>query len=696
MKNIISKFAALIVLVASVASCSKEEDFQYDGADNFISKLALTVDGVIYNAAIQDDEIIITVPTNVTLSGATVDYIISEKATISPDPAEKEDWNTEELFVVTSYNSTRQEYVYRVENSALTATGNIILNTQSEVDAFALNNYSDISGNLTIGKTLSAEDPITSLATLSSIKTIAYDLNIGVGYNGADLEGLTYLESVGAINIDGADSLKSIYLPALTTIGTTLNVTADNLESITIDQLTSIGENFTIKSNMIESSSFAKLAFIGGSMTFNGGSSTTANSSMERIQFPSLTVIDGDMYLGYWSDVYLFEMPLLELVSGTVTFKTWSSIETINLPVLSSAGALVFETVTSSLSASFAELTNLAGNLTLYSAGMISLSTPKLESVGGILYIYATCTKLTSLDFSSLSYIYQLNIRSTVLTDLNAFSALTEVEDILYLYSCTGFTGDLDLRGVKAGTLYLYGSSMVNMTSIIGDEDFDGKISIYTPTAAVTTLPTITGIKSLKSLYVSTSSNYKTSIDLNNLEVVKEDMTFQSCTYATEINCNSLTQAGYIKFLYCNDVQSINMPALKTITGYDETAGDFNYTVSSDLDKLDLSSLVSVDGSFTVSSIDSDAEMTKIDLGKIESIRGALTMSGSNAYFTDLSTFSTLTSVGSVSITTLTKLTSFEGLKGVISSLSASSWTVSGCAYNPSYQDMVDGKYSAE
>ncbi|MFI3261505.1 MAG: hypothetical protein R3Y26_01220 [Rikenellaceae bacterium] len=143
-----------------------------------------------------------------------------------------------------------------------------------------------------------------------------------------------------------------------------------------------------------------------------------------------------------------------------------------------------------------------------------------------------------------------------------------------------------------------------------------------------------------------------------------------------------------------------SFPVLEEITGYgegdDATTGDFNYTVSStELTTIDLSSLVSVDGAFSVSSIDSGAALYGITLNNIESIGGALTLSGSNQYFNDLSSFLTLTSVGSVSITTLTALADFEGLKNAIPSLSSSSWSVSGCAYNPSYQNMCDGEYVA-
>lgn len=701
MKKTILKFAAFLVVSAvSFSSCSETEDFDYAGEDNYITKLSVTADDVTYYAAIANDEVVLTVPANISLLGAAVDYTISEKATISPDPTEKEDWGVEDLFVVTSYSELRRSYTYRVVREDLSATGNVILNTQSELEAFAAQGNSTIDGNLSIGTATSEDDPITSLASLSSIKSIAYNLTIESGYMGVDLDGLHNLEVAGNININDADLLESVYLPSLKSVGTSLNFTADNLVSIDIDQLTYIGGAFTMKSNLIDHSSFENLAYVGGAMTFNGGSASAANSPMERIQFPSLTTVDGAMTLGYWSKVYVFEMPKLEKVGGVMTFQTWASIEEVELPLLTSAGGVAFNTVTSSLSASLPELKTLDGVLTLNSAGITSISTPKLESVGGVFYIYAACTKLTSFDFSSLEHVYQLNIRSTVMTGLkDYFPALKTVDDFLYLYSCTAFDGDLDVSGMSIGTLYIFGSSFTNMTAIKGDDHFEGKLTIYAPLATVTEFPNIE-FKSIRSLAITsgTSTTYFSGvIDLKNVEVVTEDLTFTSCTYATGINCEKLTHAGSIALTACNNVTSISFPALEEVTGFDTTAGNFTYSVSSSIQELNLPNLVSVDGNFSMTLVNSTAPITKIGFEKIKTIGGTLTMSGhstsiANPYFNDLSTFSTLESVGGVSITMFSSLADFSGLSGIFSAFDGS-WTVSGCSYNPSLQNMLDEEY---
>ncbi|MFR9584384.1 MAG: hypothetical protein SNH01_05725 [Rikenellaceae bacterium] len=701
MKTQFSRFAAFLMLLAvSLSSCSESDEFDFVGEDNYITKLAITVDGATYNASIADDEVILTVPSNLSFTGATVEYTITEKATISPDPATKSDWDTEEMFVVTSYNDLRRSYTYRVVRSDIAATGNVILNTQTELEAFASAGNSTVNGNLTIGKTASADDPITSLALLSSLKTIAYDLIIGVGYTGTSLEGLDNLEVVGGISIDDAAELTTIYLPALTTIGTTLNILADNLESLSMDLLTSIGEDFTVKSNMLSSSSFDKLSSVDGTMTFNGGSSTTANSPMERVQFPSLVTVGGDLDLKYWSKAYVFEMPKLEQVDGCVTFLSWSSIEDIEMPLLSSAGGFVFQTISTEFEVSLPELTTLSDKLTLYAAGMTSFSSPKLESVGGILYIYATCTKLTTLDFSSLESVYTLNNYSAVITDFNVtFPSLKTVEYNLYLYNCALLAGEVDVTGITVGNqIYVYGTTFNNMTSIKCDDDhFDGKLIFYYPSVAVTTFPTI-DFKSIRSLQISTGSStsyFSGEVDLGSLETVTEDVTFTLCKYVTKLEGRNLKSVGSISFTGFYNITELNLPELETITGYDTTAGNFSFTATyaTVLDKMDLTKLKSVDGGFTITSLTAGATMSNIGFENIETIGGALSITGSsNVNFTDLSTFSTLKSVKGVSITNMTNLTDFTGFSGLFPDY-ASSWSVSGCAYNPSYQNMVDGDY---
>jgi hypothetical protein len=84
----------------------------------------------------------------------------------------------------------------------------------------------------------------------------------------------------------------------------------------------------------------------------------------------------------------------------------------------------------------------------------------------------------------------------------------------------------------------------------------------------------------------------------------------------------------------------------------------------------------------------------ELDLGKLRTIAGSLVITTSGTSLVNLDAFASLTSVGSVDTRNQQGLVSFEGLKNAVGSLDASKWTVSGNAYKPTFQDMLDGKYT--
>ena len=345
MKNFAIKLVLAFMLVVFI-SCDEENNIDFLGEDNYLTELSLKIADKTYKSAIVGDKIVMYVPENLSLEKAIVEYKVSETATISPDPKEKTNWNEEDRFVVTSHNNERREYIYVIKRSSVSTSGNIVLNSQSDVDAFAANANSEIDGNLIIGKQIIEGDTITSLAALSSIKNIAYDLIIHNGYKGKDLVGLESLEKVGSIVINKPDSLKTIYLPNLRSVGTIFDVTATNLESVKVDVLDFVGDNFSLKSDKINEMSFNALSTIGASMTINGSTGTSAVSPLERIQFPSLKEIHGALMIAYWAKTYVFEMSKLENIEGALTFKTMNAIDNINLATLKTVNTVSFESLT--------------------------------------------------------------------------------------------------------------------------------------------------------------------------------------------------------------------------------------------------------------------------------------------------------------------------------------------------------------
>lgn len=74
----------LILAAAVFAFCGcndKEENQPFAGIDNHITSFALTAkDGTVYRAALVGDEIVVSIPRNVSLEGATADYELCEQA----------------------------------------------------------------------------------------------------------------------------------------------------------------------------------------------------------------------------------------------------------------------------------------------------------------------------------------------------------------------------------------------------------------------------------------------------------------------------------------------------------------------------------------------------------------------------------------------------------------------------------------
>jgi len=144
--------------------------------------------------------------------------------------------------------------LFTTQMQAQCPSGDVVLSTQVEVDAFAALNCQNLAGNLTIGGSSSSNlSDITSLAGLQlvSVGGMLSIRNNGLGLS--DLTGLDMLTSVGrSLNIFNNDGLTSLNgLGGLTSVG--LNVVIDNNEEITdlngMNQLTTVGAGMTITNN---------------------------------------------------------------------------------------------------------------------------------------------------------------------------------------------------------------------------------------------------------------------------------------------------------------------------------------------------------------------------------------------------------------------------------------------------------------
>src|SRR5690606_37323692 len=174
-------------------------------------------------------------------------------------------------------------------------TGDVILNSQTEVDAFATNypNCTEISGSLQI----SGSD-ITDLSPLSNLTSVGGYLQINDNSNLTNLDGLSNLTSVGGnLYISANSSLTNLYgLNNLTSVGVNLYIVSNsNLTSLDgLSNLTSVGGHLTINNNssLTNLDGLNNLTSVGGHLTINSNSSLTNLDGLSN-----LTSVGGYLYI---------------------------------------------------------------------------------------------------------------------------------------------------------------------------------------------------------------------------------------------------------------------------------------------------------------------------------------------------------------------------------------------------------------
>jgi hypothetical protein len=718
--DIIKTGLLLLLAVAFVAGCN-EKEYPFVGNDNYIATFTLTKDGVTLKGDVSPEAIVIAAPERFSLSGATASVTVSENATITPNPATITDWDEAHTFTVTAYTGTKKTYAYRVERSLVSRDGDVVLLTQADVDAFAeeAKDADQINGSLTIGAA-TGQDSIYSLAGLEALKIISGDVVINATYAGENLVAFENLEKTNELRI-ASKKVETIRFPKLAAVHSDLNIDqATAVKTLDFPELTIADKALRIYYvDSLASMNFSKLQQVVGNVTIQGRSSGAQN--LQTIDFPALQKVSGTFTLSYWREVTTVNFPELSNVTGTFTVSNLAKLEQFVTPKLETTGsAFVINYCSELLIVHFPVLKTVNGSLTVSSAtALTAMQFPSLESVTGSLTI-PNAADLTTLQFPALKYIgNELSVNLQSLVSLDAFSTLDSIGGRLFLYNLTNLTSlglssikkidilyaygltnitEIDVRGVNVGTLSLYGATMTGLT-IIGDDEFAGKLYIGTPPSGVTNFPvTIQGFKKVGELEISIGT-YISAIDFLWIEEVAGLLNFSSGSAVKTINLPNLKSAGGIQINYYNALETFNLPILEKIAGYTNAsgavAGNFTYGVSSNIVSLTLPKLQSVVGNISITGLTATRKLETISFPELDSLTGTLTITGTNnPAFTDLSGFSNLTSAGGVTISYFTQLKDFEPLKNVLPSLDAVVWKITNCGYNPTYKDMLAGKYS--
>lgn len=737
MKNSKILWALLLAFLMSGLFACSDDDENFAGEDGFISKFELTVNDVTYKASITGEQILMSVPHGVSLSNAVANVVLCENATIEPNPAEITNWDEDWQFVVSSYSNNRKAYTYQTEFWDISAAENVVLATQEQVNAFSDTDVSTLKGNLIIGISF-GEDTIRDLSPLSKLKEVSYKITINNTYVGKTLAGLENLEKIGALEMINLDSITDINLPKLNFVGMGINITCKNLQTISFPELTSVSNDFTVKGDNLVDIAIPKLKVVEGNMLLQGtvGSSNTANT-MDLLSFPSLEKVAGDMLLKFWPKVKIVQAPVLHTVSGLFSYSDLVLMEDVTLPVLKNAGSVKMERLTQLRSLNLPELQVLTGSFT-HGDGLQNLSElelPKLQDVHGSINLGPANASRSQIALSKVSfpklvtvggdltfpYGWKRVICSDVnfpklksvggafnmsylgLEDVSAFISLESVKKVA-ISDCNTLTSldfpvlkeaeefritlrnlkELNVRGLNLEALSVSGG----ISKLIGDDVFEGSLTF-------SVIPELEGFKVVGNLSCGVRGEFPTITEVRG-----------------KLSLTALTTFPNLKKVGCFDspsgsntgLSNIYFPELEEITGYEEEGVlmgfKFRQHQQGSFASLNLPKLKKVTGDFVVGSLSSRSTITTINAPLLEVITGVLNIYSTkplndyveNSSFTDLSGFASLKSVGGVTCTDLKGLTSFKPLENVITSFGADAWNVSGCGYDPTYEDMVAGR----
>ena len=691
LKQIFIAFLSVIALY----SCSEKEDIPADADDNFITKVTVSVAGETYSAVIASDTITVTVPYTVSLNGASATVEFTPSAKIMPDPATLTDWAPERTFRVTSFNGQTRDYTYLVIKDEIRSKGNVELKTPVEIASFAATGTSIIEGDLVIGSDSEDAEEIKDISALGMLKEIEGNIIIRNSYTGGTLIGLDNITKIGGLLIGSEknpaanETLEMVSMTKLNEVTGNIHVYNNGVKIVQFDLLKAIEGDFVISSSTLATLQIPELINVGGALNIFG----MGKGAISTLVFPKVQTVKNSLSINEISTLKSISFPEL-IETGSINFSSLPiEFEKLSMPKLSvvNGDCLIISNYIQG------DLFSTTGNVSLTNLDEMS----NLATVTGILSI-CNFNELSSLSnlknlkrIGSLKLEKLINCSSPIDISDAVFSAKDSEESIIRISECNKLqkliTKD-DLLNVSVD-IHAYANSYV-------DFNFKKvkKLSYRTPDKKVFTLP----IEEVHGDFYF-GAGMKSGIIANNLKFVDGYMHLKIGMMVSNLEFSKLEKIGgqffmegtlntpkmvhnfsNLKSICCNSNPSYakegkwstnNLPYggldIRSTTTYElfpvlEKVGGTGITIHG-FSAFSCPELVTIVGSL---SADAASKLTSFDMPKLKSLSG-------------------------VNFVKLTSFSDFSIFETFIrdNQITEPNWVVSGCKYNPTYQDMKDGRY---
>ena len=691
LKQIFIAFLSVIALY----SCSEKEDIPADADDNFITKVTVSVAGETYSAVIASDTITVTVPYTVSLNGASATVEFTPSAKIMPDPATITDWDTERTFRITSFNGQAHDYTYLVIKDEIRSKGNVELKTPAEIVSFAATGTSIIKGDLVIGSDSDNAEEIKDISALGMLKEIEGNIIIRNSYTGGTLTGLDNITKIGGLsigseeNLAANETLEMVSMTKLNEVTGNIHVYNNGVKFVQFDLLKAIEGDFVISSSTLTTLQIPELINVGGALNIFG----MGKGAISTLVFPKVQTVKNSLSINEISTLKSISFPEL-IETGSINFSSLPiEFEKLSMPKLSVVNGDCF-IISNYIQG---DLFSTTGNVSLTNLDEMS----NLATVTGLLsicYFYelSSLSNLKNLKrIGSLKLEKLISCSSPIDISDAVFSNEDSEESIIRISECKKLQKLITKDDLSNVSIYIdaWANNYV---------DFNFKkvknLSYITPDKKVFTLP----IEEVHGDFYF-GAGMKSGIVANNLKFVDGYMHLKINMMASNLEFSKLEKIGgqffmegalntpkmvhnfsNLKSICCNSNPSYakegkwstnNLPYggldIRSTTTYElfpvlEKVGGSGIMIHG-FSAFSCPELVTIAGSL---SADAASKLTSFDMPKLKSLSG-------------------------VNLVRLTAFSDFSMFEAFIrdNQITEPNWIVSGCKYNPTYQDMKDGKY---